>query len=82
MEILQIKWTTRDDGVIYFEPVGFVESYFIYPAYYDEEDPTPRLYVINSHGGIDHMTAITDLHEGQDIACARFKSIITRYLPE
>lgn len=31
-----INWQTRDDGVIHFDPKGFDESYYIYPANYDE----------------------------------------------
>lgn len=49
----KLKWQSRDDGVIYCDPIGLIESYYIYPPNYDDNENQNYIFsVIDNNGRV------------------------------
>lgn len=47
----KLKWQSREDGVIFCEPVGLIESYYIYPPKYNDDDILGYILAVIDNNG-------------------------------
>lgn len=81
MKIININWKLRDDGVIHFDPIGFWNTYYIYPENYDEDDNQKiKLNIINNEGHVLLAMEFTSVENAKIFAIEHFKNIIKQYI--
>lgn len=77
-------WHNSTDGVVYAEPKGFLEGYYIYPPKYDEESPKDKyqLYLIEESGNFnrDNTLYFDTLEQAKKYVTDHFKSLIEPFL--
>lgn len=74
-----LEWVQREDGVIYCEPKGFEDSYYIYPISY-EDNVLPRLCVLNSRGAISYTADFSSIDEAKTEAQNHLIKVIKPFL--